>query len=85
MAIGSTARHQAGAAGQFRQAWLDHLAAAKRQAGAAGQFRQAWLDHLAAAEPQASAAGPRLTIWPAMIARCTSLVPSQIRSTRSSR
>ncbi len=34
---------------------------------------------------QASARGPRLTIWPAMIARCTSLVPSQIRSTRSSR
>ena len=34
---------------------------------------------------QASAAGPRLTIWPAMIARWTSLVPSQIRSTRSSR
>src|SRR5262249_39182577 len=35
--------------------------------------------------PQANTPGPRLIIWPAMIARCTSLVPSQIRSTRSSR
>lgn len=34
---------------------------------------------------QASAPGPRFAIWPAMIARWTSLVPSQIRSTRSSR
>ena len=34
---------------------------------------------------QASAAGPRLVIWAAMIARWTSLVPSQMRSTRSSR
>ena len=34
---------------------------------------------------QASEPGPRLVIWRAMIARWTSLVPSQIRSTRSSR
>ena len=34
---------------------------------------------------QARAAGPRLVIWAAMIDRWTSLVPSQIRSTRSSR
>ena len=34
---------------------------------------------------QASERGPRLVIWSAMIARCTSLVPSQMRSTRSSR
>ena len=34
---------------------------------------------------QASAAGPRRVIWPAMIMRWISLVPSQIRSTRSSR
>ena len=34
---------------------------------------------------QASEPGPRLVIWRAMIARWISLVPSQIRSTRSSR
>ena len=34
---------------------------------------------------QARAAGPRLVIWAAMIDRWTSLVPSQMRSTRSSR
>jgi hypothetical protein len=34
---------------------------------------------------QASERGPRLVIWSAMIERWTSLVPSQIRSTRSSR
>jgi hypothetical protein len=34
---------------------------------------------------QARAAGPRLVIWSAMIDRWTSLVPSQMRSTRSSR
>ena len=37
------------------------------------------------AAAQARAAGPRLVIWAAMMARWTSLVPSQIRSTRSSR
>jgi hypothetical protein len=44
-----------------------------------------WAATSHAAWRQASAPGPRLTIWPAMIARWTSLVPSQIRSTRSSR
>ncbi len=34
---------------------------------------------------QTNVPGPRLTIWSAMIDRWTSLVPSQIRSTRSSR
>ncbi len=34
---------------------------------------------------QASWAGPRLVIWRAMIMRWISLVPSQMRSTRSSR
>ena len=34
---------------------------------------------------QTSAARPRLASWSAMISRCTSLAPSQIRSTRSSR
>jgi hypothetical protein len=34
---------------------------------------------------QARASGPRFAIWSAMIARWISLVPSQIRSTRSSR
>jgi hypothetical protein len=37
------------------------------------------------AAAQASARGPRLAIWPAMMARWISLVPSQIRSTRTSR
>ena len=49
--------------------------------------------NVASAEPglapgrrgQARVAGPRLVIWPAMIIRWISLVPSQIRSTRSSR
>ena len=41
--------------------------------------------HRAGELGQAKTAGPRLPNWSAMIARWISLVPSQMRSTRSSR
>jgi uncharacterized protein (TIGR02271 family) len=61
--------------------------AAEASGGPAAQRRAAVLMTRCGADDAAQArfCGPRLIIWSAMMARWTSLVPSQIRSTRSSR
>ena len=65
------------------------ITAAQRAARGAAESRGAEGGRAAAAGSSASgharAAGPRLAICAAMIDRWTSLVPSQMRSTRSSR
>ena len=55
-----------------------------RRVGRPGPLRRTW-PLVPQAAGHARAAGPRLVICAAMMARWTSLVPSQMRSTRSSR
>ena len=73
----AAARHRAGRSrrrrpgrGRRRGQFLEALGQPTASTNDAGQTR---------------AARPRLASWSAMISRCTSLAPSQIRSTRSSR
>ena len=73
----ATASGSGGVAGREDRGVVDEAAEGRRAVpGHLGQANDA---------VQTSAARPRLASWSAMISRCTSLAPSQIRSTRSSR